>query len=64
MTCFIIIFVYQNHTSMKEFIVDLYPKGGGFKTATRVFAANVSGALLTAKRMNPNHRTGGVKPVS
>lgn len=49
---------------MREWIVDLYPKDGGFKTATRVFAANQSAALLTAKRMNPNHRTGGVKPAN
>jgi hypothetical protein len=49
---------------MKEWIVDLYPKGGGFKTATRVFAANQSAALVTAKRMHPNHRTGNVKPAN
>ncbi|MEZ0007948.1 hypothetical protein ABH942_003334 [Flavobacterium sp. 28YEA47A] len=48
---------------MKEWIVDLYPKGGGFKTATRVFAANQSAALKTAREMNPNHRIGGVKPA-
>lgn len=50
---------------MKEWIVDLHPRGGGgFKTATRVFAANASAALLTAKRMNPNHRTGNVRQTS
>lgn len=49
---------------MKEWIVDLYPVGGGFKTATRVFAANASAALLTARQMNPNYRTGGFKQVN
>ena len=49
---------------MKEWIVDLHPKGGGFKTATRVFAANASAALLTARKMNPNYRTGSIKPAN
>lgn len=48
---------------MKEWIVDLYPKGGGFKTQTRVFASNQSAALLTARKMNPKYNTGGVKPA-
>lgn len=49
---------------MKEFIVELLPKGGGAKTATRVFAANTSAALVTARNLYPNHRTGGVKQVN
>lgn len=49
---------------MKEWIVELIPKGGGFKTATRVFAANQSAALLAARKMNPNYNTGGVKPAN
>lgn len=48
---------------MKEWIVDLYPKGGGLKTQTRVFASNASSALLTARKMNPNYRTGGAKSI-
>ncbi|WP_168196992.1 hypothetical protein [Flavobacterium alkalisoli] len=48
---------------MKEFIVELLPKGGGLKTATRVFAANQASALVTAKKMNPNYRTGSIKQV-
>lgn len=49
---------------MKEFLVDLFPKGGGFKTQTRVFASNASSALLTARKMNPNYRTGGAKQLN
>lgn len=48
---------------MKEWIVDLYPIGGGFKTQTRLFATNQSAALLTARKLYPNHRTGSVKPI-
>lgn len=49
---------------MKEWIVDLYPKGGSFKTATRVFATNQSAALVTARKLYPNHRTGNVKTAN
>jgi len=49
---------------MKEWVIDLYPKGGGFKTATRVFAANQSAALATARKLYPSHRTGSVKPAN
>ena len=49
---------------MKEWIVDLYPKGGGLKTATRIFASNAASALVTARKLYPNHRTGNVKPAN
>lgn len=49
---------------MKEYIVDLYPKGGGFKTQTRVFASNPSSALVSARKLYPNHSTGNVKPIN
>lgn len=46
---------------MKEFIVDLLPIGGGFRTKIRVFAATESGAVVIAKQMNPNYRIGRAK---
>lgn len=49
---------------MKEFIVDLYPKGGGVRTQTRVFASNASSALVSVRRLYPNHSTGNVKPIN
>lgn len=49
---------------MKEWIVDLFPKKGGFKTQTRVFAANQSAALVSARKLYPTHSTGNVKPES
>lgn len=49
---------------MKEWIVDLYPKSGGFKTATRVFAANQAAAVVTARKLYPNHRIGSVKSTN
>ncbi|MBZ9632540.1 hypothetical protein LB465_17305 [Salegentibacter sp. LM13S] len=45
---------------MKEWIVNLHPKGGGLLTKTRVFAANQGAALKIAREMNPNYRTGSV----
>ena len=48
---------------MKEFIVDLYPKGGGFPTKTRVFASNAAAAIKIAREMNKGYRTGAVKEV-
>jgi len=48
---------------MKEWIIDLYPRGGRFKTQTRLSAANQSAALLSARKLYPNHRTGSVKPI-
>lgn len=48
---------------MKEFIVDLYKKSGGMPTKMRIFAPNFSSALKIAKEMNPNYRTGSVKPI-
>lgn len=48
---------------MKEFIVDLYKKGGGLPTKTRVFAGNAAGAIKIAKEMNPDYRTGSAKEV-
>ncbi|WP_298156159.1 hypothetical protein [Flavobacterium sp.] len=50
---------------MKEWIVDLYPIGGaGQRTKVRIFAANQSAALRTAREMNPRYRTGNVKPAN
>lgn len=49
---------------MKEWIVDLYPIRGGFKTQTRVFATNQSAALVSARKLYPNHNTGSVKPAN
>lgn len=46
---------------MEEFIVDLFPKGGGFPTKTRVFAGNQAAAIVLARKMNPNYRTGHVQ---
>jgi hypothetical protein len=48
---------------MKEWIIDLYPIGGGFKTQTRLSAANQSAALLSARKLYPTHRTGSIKPT-
>ncbi|NMH28059.1 hypothetical protein [Flavobacterium silvaticum] len=48
---------------MKEWIVDLFPRGGGFKTATRIFAPNQAAAVVSARKMNPQYRTGAVKPA-
>jgi hypothetical protein len=48
---------------MKEFIVDLYKKGGGIPTKTRVFAGNAAGAKKIAEQMNPDYRTGVVKEI-
>lgn len=31
---------------MKEWTVTLYPKGGGFRTKTRIFASNQSAAFF------------------
>lgn len=49
---------------MKEWIIDLYPKGGGYKTAARVFASNQAAALVSARNLYPNHRTGNVKSTN
>ena len=49
---------------MKEWIVDLYPRGGGLPTKTRVFAANQAAAIKIAREMNPGYRTGSVKPAN
>jgi len=50
---------------MKEFIVDLYPKGGGGpRTQTRLFAPNASAALVSARKLYPNHNTGNVKQLN
>lgn len=49
---------------MKEWIVDLYPIGGGMRTKVRIFAANQSAALRTAREMNPKYRTGNVQPAN
>jgi hypothetical protein len=49
---------------MKEWIVDLFPKGGGIQTKTRVFASNQAAAIKLAKGLYPNHRTGAVKPAN
>ena len=46
---------------MKEYIVDLYPIGGGLRTKTRIFAGNEAGAIKIAREMNPKYRTGSVK---
>lgn len=48
---------------MKEWIVDLYKKSGGIPTKTRIFAPNQAAAIKLAKDMNPNYRTGSVKPI-
>jgi len=48
---------------MKEFIVDLYPKGGGLPIKTRVFAGNAAAAIKIAKEMNPGYRIGAAKEV-
>lgn len=48
---------------MKEWIIDLYPIGGGQPTKTRVFAANQAAAIKIAKEMHPEYRTGSIKPV-
>lgn len=48
---------------MKEWIVDLYPIGGGFPSKTRIFAGNQAAAIKIAKEMNPKYRTGNVKPA-
>ena len=49
---------------MKEWVVDLYPIGGGMPTKARVFAANQAAAIKLAKEMYPKYRTGAVKPVN
>ncbi len=49
---------------MREWIVDLYNKSGGLPTKTRIFAANQGAAIKLAKEMNPNYRTGSVKPAN
>lgn len=46
---------------MEEWIVDLYPNGGGFSTKTRVFAGNQAAAIVLARKMNPKYRTGNVQ---
>ena len=46
---------------MKEYIVDLYPIGGGLPTKTRIFAPNQAAAIKIAKQQNPKYRTGAVK---
>lgn len=49
---------------MKEWIVDLHPKGSGFNTQTRVFAANQAAALVSAHRLYPNYNIGSVKTAN
>ena len=48
---------------MKEYIIDLYKKGGGLPTKTRVFAANQAAAIKIAREENPNHKTGAIKEL-
>ena len=49
---------------MKEWIVDLFPIGGGMPTKVRVFAPNQAAAIKLAKDLHPNYRTGSIKPIN
>lgn len=48
---------------MKEYIIDLYKKGGGTPSKVRLFAGNAAAALKVAKNMHPDYRTGGIKEL-
>lgn len=48
---------------MKEWLIDLYPRGGGFRTSIRISAANQAAAFVIAKRMYPDYRTGGIRQL-
>lgn len=49
---------------MKEFIVDLIPKGTGTRTKVRVFAPSPASAVRIAKEMYPIFNIGAVKPAN
>lgn len=48
---------------MKEFLIDLYPRGGGSLSKIRVFAPNQAAAMRTAKQQNPKFKIGGIKEI-
>ena len=48
---------------MKEYLIDLYKKGGGLPSKTRVYAANQAAAIKIAREMNPNYKTGAIKEL-
>jgi hypothetical protein len=49
---------------MKEFIIDLYPKGGAGRSQTRIFASNLAAAFLNARKLYPNCRIGSGKQIN
>ena len=46
---------------MKEWIVDLWPIGGGIPTKVRLIASNQAAAIKLAKELYSSYRTGSVK---
>lgn len=49
---------------MKEYIVDLIPKGSGTRTKTRVFAPSPASAVRIAKEMFPTFYIGAPKLIN